>query len=116
MDELGKNLTPEQVIKLARDGARLALDPPKTYVEGGVERPSRDTERVRMMEAFLEGSVLRLSQWWRNGEEQNVATVLNALDEDTLRVVLTMAVSKLGELGYTRARFPDSPEADPRLN
>src|SRR5207248_2411489 len=50
MDELGKNLTPEQVIKLARDGARLALDPPKTYVEGGVERPSRDTERVRMME------------------------------------------------------------------
>lgn len=118
MRELGDNLTPPTVVKMIEDACLLMFGKPNSVVEqDGTERPLSEAERSETAEALIEGSVARLSQWWRQGEEPQVAEVLNALDEDTLRVLAAAAVSKLGDLGYTIAAHPDVPPGtDPRLN
>jgi hypothetical protein len=93
MRELGDNLTPEQVTKMLKDGAHLLLQKPETIIEpGGEERPLSKGERQSIASAFIQGSVARLSQWWREDERDNVMQVLNALEESSLRVTLTVAV------------------------
>jgi hypothetical protein len=115
--ELGDNLNPPQVRKMADDAADLIFRPPATIVDGDGERPLGDAERKKLAEAFLEGVVLRLSQWWRDGEQSKVAEVVNPMNEEVLRTVVIRAIATLGELGYTRMRQPDvSPGADPSLN
>jgi hypothetical protein len=116
--ELGDNLTPEQVTKMATDAAHLIFGKPKTYIESGVERPLSDADRVAMAEAFLGGSVARLAQWWRDGEEANVAAVVNALDEDVLRMLAVRAIVTLADIGYAvvdTSRLPEQPD-DSSLN
>lgn len=119
MRELGDvtNLTVPQVEKMIRDACQIMYGKPKTIIDGGVERPFPEDKREIMVEAFLEGSVARLAQWWRQEEREKVADVVNALDEDRLRVLATVAISKLGDLGYAIAEHPDAPEGvDPDLN
>lgn len=118
MRELGDNLTPPQVVKMIEDACRLMFGKPDSIVEpDGTERVLPEDERSAMAEAFVAGSVARLSQWWRDGAEADVAAVMNALDEDTLRVLAVAAISTLGDIGYTIAEQPDVPPGtDPRLN
>ena len=109
MRELGDKLTPKQVVKLLNDSCILMFGQPSTYVDptSGKTLPLSAQNRSAMAQAFLDGAVARLSQWWRDGNEPEVAEVMNTLDEDTLHVLATAAVAKLGDLGYTIAAVPD---------
>jgi hypothetical protein len=117
--ELGDSLTPRQVVKMVKDAARLIFEQPQTWVDpdSGVEAPFPDEKRSEIAAAFLDGSVARLSQWWREGEEPSGAAVVNEVDEDTLRMLAVSAISKLGEVGWTIAKLPHlPPDADPSAN
>jgi hypothetical protein len=117
--ELGDSLTPPQVVKMVRDAARLIFEQPQTWLDpaSGVEAPFPADKRSEIAEAFLDGSVARLSQWWRAGDEPQVAAVVNELDADMLRMLAVSAIAKLGEVGWTIAKFPDLPSGvDPSTN
>ena len=117
--ELGHSLTPTQVVKMVQDAARLIFAQPQTWIDpdSGVEVPFPAEKRSEIADAFLDGSLARLSRWWRDGEEAQVAAVVNQLDEDTLRMLAVSAISRLGEVGWTIAKFPDLPPGvDPSAN
>jgi hypothetical protein len=99
------------------DACHLIFGKPDTIEEDGVVRPLLSEERQQIAQAFLEGSVARLAQWWREEERENVAGVLNALERDDLRVLATVALGQLADLGFAIAEFPEAPPGtDPRTN
>jgi hypothetical protein len=116
--ELGDDLTPDQVTKMIANSAHLLYAQPKTIVEpDGTERPLDAHERKLIAGAFLEGSVARLAQWWREGQRDLVAELMNALDENGVRVIASTAVAALGDAGWTIAETPTAPDGtDPNAN
>jgi hypothetical protein len=118
MRELGDDLTPDQAKEMIANSAHLLYAQPKMIVEpDGTERPLDGHERKVIAGAFLEGSVARLAQWWREGHRDLVPEVMNALDENGVRVVASMAVAALGDAGWTIAETPTAPDGtDPNAN